>query len=54
MTKKKKRKVEKKKDNSYKVGLLGVIFVLLSIIGFGQFGPVGNIVKSFAIFLFLH
>ena len=52
MTKKKKRKVEKKKDNSYKVGLLGVIFVLLSIIGFGQFGPVGNIVKSFAIFLF--
>ena len=52
MAKKKKRKENKTKDNSYKVGFLGVVFVLLSIIGFGSFGIAGNITKSFAIFLF--
>ena len=51
MAKKKKRKEEKKGGNGYQTELLGLLFVLVAIIGFGAYGPVGQIIKAFSIFL---
>lgn len=51
MAKNKKRKEEKKKSNGYQTELIGVLLVILSIIGFGAYGPVGRMVKAFGIFL---
>ena len=50
MAKKKKRK-EKEANVSYKVELIGVIFILASIIGIGRFGPVGRLISAFGVFL---
>ncbi len=50
MAKKKTSKTSKKKV-SYKVELWGVFFILVGILGFGEFGPVGTLIKGFAIFL---
>ena len=50
MAKKKKRK-EKETNVSYKVELIGVIFILASIIGIGRFGPVGRLISAFGVFL---
>ena len=50
MAKKKKRK-EKETDVSYKVELIGVVFILASIIGVGRFGPVGRLISAFGVFL---
>ena len=50
MEKKKKRK-EKEANVSYKVELIGVIFILASIIGIGRFGPVGRLISAFGVFL---
>ena len=50
MAKKKKRK-EKEVNVSYKVELVGVIFILASIIGIGRFGPVGRLISAFGVFL---
>ena len=52
MAKKKKRKNEKEKDNSYKYEIMGILFVLTAIICFGAYGPVGNLIKAFSVFLF--
>ena len=49
-----KRKVSKKttkKDLSYRAELWGVFLILIGILGFGSFGPAGNAIKGFAIFL---
>ena len=51
MAKKKKRKVEKKPSSGYKVELIGVILIAISIIGICQFGIVGNFLSGFASFL---
>ena len=51
MAKKKKSKQESVKKVKFSSELTGLIFVLISIIGIGSFGPVGHIIKSFAIFL---
>ena len=51
MAKKKKRKVEKKPSSGYKVELMGVILIAISIIGICQFGIVGNFLSGFASFL---
>ena len=51
MAKNKKRKEEKKKSNGYQIELIGIFLVILSIIGFGAYGPVGRMVKAFGIFL---
>ena len=51
MAKKKKRKDNSKKKNSYSVELNGLILILFSIIGFGRFGIVGQAISSFAGFL---
>ena len=50
MAKKKTSKTSRKKV-SYKVELWGVFFILVGILGFGEFGPVGTLIKGFAIFL---
>ncbi len=51
MAKKKKRKDTKKKSHGYEIELQGLILILITIIGFGRFGIVGQLVSSFASFL---
>src|SRR5574344_1994118 len=51
MAKKKKRKDSNEGKVKFSSELTGIIFVLISVIGIGNFGPVGHIIKSFAIFL---
>lgn len=48
---KKKKQREVKKDNGYKLELVGLLFLLSSIIGFGKFGVVGIGVSDFCTFL---
>lgn len=50
MAKKKKSKASEKESFQYSVELTGLILILIGIIGFG-FGPVGSIIKKFAMFL---
>ena len=50
MAKKKKRKDHDKKKFEYSNELIGLLLILLSIIGIGNYGPAGNFVKSFAVF----
>lgn len=50
MAKKKKSKASEKENFQYSVELTGLILILIGIIGFG-FGPVGSIIKKFAMFL---
>lgn len=50
---KRKRKKEATTNNfKFSVEILGLILILIAIIGLGKFGPVGKIIKDFAIFLF--
>ena len=51
MAKKKKKKDEATKSFQYSVELNGVLLILIGLIGFGTFGPVGRLIKNFAIFL---
>lgn len=51
MAKKKKRKEEPKKEFKYTAELIGVILMLSAILGIGKYGPVGEIISSFCIFL---
>lgn len=48
-----KKKIRKTSTSKVKFSseLTGLIFILIGIIGIGSFGPVGHIIKSFAIFL---
>ena len=48
---KRKKKKETKKGFAHSKELYGVLFVLTSILGIGRYGPVGNMIASFAIFL---
>ena len=48
--KKKTSKKQEKKEVSYSVELIGILLILIGIIGFG-FGPVGLLIKKFAMFL---
>lgn len=50
MAKKKKSKTTEKENFQYSVELTGLILILIGLIGFG-FGPVGSIIKKFAMFL---
>ena len=36
----------------FSVELTGLVFILIGIIGLGVFGPVGKVIKEFAVFLF--
>ena len=50
MAKKKKRKEDNNKVK-FSTELTGLILVLISVIGIGSFGPVGNLIKDFTIFI---
>ena len=50
MAKKKKKKEEEKKFE-YSNEVIGIVLILSSIIGIGAYGPAGNFIRAFAIFL---
>lgn len=52
MTKRKKKKSANTTSPKFSVEITGLILILVGVIGLGVFGPVGNIIKDFAIFLF--
>ncbi len=52
MTKRKKKKSANTSTPKFSVEITGLILILIGVIGLGVFGPVGNIIKDFAIFLF--
>ena len=51
MAKKKQRKDEKEKKFEYSNEIVGILIILMSIIGIGNYGPAGNFVRSFSVFL---
>jgi S-DNA-T family DNA segregation ATPase FtsK/SpoIIIE len=51
VAKKKEEKDEKKKHAGYSSELVGLLLILVSIIGLGVFGPIGNIINGFAVFI---
>lgn len=51
MAKKKKSKNSTTSKNKISIEFVGLILILIGVIGIGVFGPVGNIIKQFAIFL---
>ena len=52
MPKKKVRKEEPKKGFQYTKELEGLFLILFGVIGFGNFGIVGDVIKKFSIFMF--
>ena len=50
MAKRKKKKVVKTKFK-YTAELYGIVFILAAILGIGKYGPVGEMIASFAVFL---
>ena len=49
-----KKKQKKQKDGAkfeYSNEVVGVLLILFSIIGIGGYGPAGNFIRSFAVFL---
>ena len=52
MPKKKVRKEEPKKGFQYTKEIEGLFLILFGIVGFGNFGIVGSIIKKFSIFMF--
>ena len=48
--KRKTSKKQEKKEFSYSAELIGIFLIVIGILGLG-FGPVGNIIKKFAMFL---
>ena len=51
MAKKKSKKQENTKTFQYNKELNGLLLILIGVIGIGTFGPVGKLIKNFAIFL---
>ena len=51
MAKRKKRKSATSTKNKISIEFVGLILVLIGVIGIGVFGPVGQIIKHFSIFL---
>lgn len=51
MAKRKKRRNDGKKKSSYQVELMGLLLIIISILGFGRFGPVGEAISAFGAFL---
>ena len=46
-----KQKRTKKKGFAYSNEVIGILIILISIIGIGGYGPAGNFIKAFSIFL---
>ena len=51
MAKRKKSKEASSTKNKVSIEFIGLILILIGVIGIGVFGPVGSIIKHFAIFL---
>ena len=51
MAKKKEKKETTKKGFQYSNEIIGLLVILISIIGIGSYGPAGEFVRSFAVFL---
>ena len=51
MAKRKKRRNDGKKKPSYQIELIGLLFIIISILGFGRFGIVGEAISAFGAFL---
>ena len=51
MVKRKKRKTTISAKNKISIEFIGLILILIGVIGIGVFGPVGQIIKQFSIFL---
>lgn len=51
MAKKKKKKDSEKKKFEYGNEVVGIILILSAIIGIGGYGPAGNFIRSFSVFL---
>ena len=51
MAKKKTKKETEKKEFQYSKELQGLLLILMGVIGFGDFGIVGTVIKGFSIFL---
>ena len=49
---KKKQTNEVKNEFPYTKELEGLGLILVGVLGFGKFGPIGRILKSFSVFLF--
>lgn len=52
MAKKKEKKDDNKKEFPYSKELQGLFLILVGLLGFGKFGPVGRVIRNFAVFLF--
>ena len=52
MAKKKPSKDDSKKGFPYAKELEGLLLVSVGLLGFGKFGPVGRVIRNFAVFLF--
>ena len=48
---KRKTKKEEKKKFEYTNEIVGIIMILSSIIGIGGYGPAGNFIRAFSVFL---
>lgn len=51
MAKKKEKKDAEIKQVKYRSELIGLLLLLIAIIGLGDFGPIGNVISGFAIFI---
>ena len=51
MAKRKRRKTTSTSKNKISIEFVGLILILVGVIGIGVFGPVGNLIKHFAVFL---
>ena len=51
MAKKKQKKDSEKKKFEYSNEIAGILIILMSIIGIGNYGPAGNFIRSFSVFL---
>lgn len=51
MAKKKQKKDNEKKKFQYSNEVAGILIILMSIIGIGNYGPAGNFIRSFSVFL---
>lgn len=52
MAKNKTKKDDKKNEFPYAKEIEGIILILFGVLGFGKFGPVGRVIRNFAVFLF--
>ena len=50
MAKNKTKKEDKKQEFPYAKEIQGLFLILMGVLGFGKFGPVGRVIRNFAVF----